>query len=158
MAVRQRPQAPNPLYKLRPIVPSIAPCWHAITQAVLTFDFCLIFFLFFPLLAYFEPQLLTRVPLQQQGALPALCLILWHLVWAYRATAYLALGATVSMRDASGAPACRNIWRLFVHSFYSPLSLYLLIFFNLYTECTSLACSTDHLQSTSMCIMSFREI
>lgn len=48
MAVRQRPQAPNPLYKLRPIVLSIAPCWHAITQAVFTFDFCLVFFSIFP--------------------------------------------------------------------------------------------------------------
>lgn len=47
MAVRQRPQAPNPLYKLRPIVLSIAPCWHAITQAVFTFDFCLVFFFYF---------------------------------------------------------------------------------------------------------------
>lgn len=78
MAVRQRPQAPELLYKLRPIVLSIAPCWHAITQTVFTFDFCLVFFFFFPL-AYFEPHLLTHVPLQQQGALPALCLILWHL-------------------------------------------------------------------------------
>lgn len=36
----------------------------------------LFFFFFFP---YFEPHLLAHVPLQQQRALPVLCLIFWHL-------------------------------------------------------------------------------
>lgn len=41
MAVRQRPQAVGLFYKLRPILLSIAPCWHAITQTVS--DICLFF-------------------------------------------------------------------------------------------------------------------
>lgn len=50
MAVRQRPQALGRLYKPRSIVLPIAPCWHAITQTVFTFNFCLVFLLFFPCL------------------------------------------------------------------------------------------------------------
>lgn len=75
MAVRQRPQAVGQLYKPRPIVLPIAPRWHAITQTVFTFGFCLVFFLLLILHLTSLPLLL----LQQQGALPALCLILRHL-------------------------------------------------------------------------------
>lgn len=46
MTVRQRPQAPGQLYKPRPIVLTVAPCWHAITQTMSTFDFCLRLFFF----------------------------------------------------------------------------------------------------------------
>lgn len=45
MSVRQRPQAPGQLFKARPIVFPIAPCWHAITQTVFTFGFCLVLFI-----------------------------------------------------------------------------------------------------------------
>lgn len=44
MALRQGPEAQELLYEIRPIVPSVAPCWHAITQAVFAFDLCLFFF------------------------------------------------------------------------------------------------------------------
>lgn len=75
MAARQRPQAPGQFYIPKPIVCCVAPCWHAITQTVFTFGFCLVFF---PL-AYFAPHLLTSALLQQQGALRPLCLILGYL-------------------------------------------------------------------------------
>lgn len=45
MAVRQRPQALGQLYKPGPIVLTITPRWHAITQTLFTFDVCLAFFL-----------------------------------------------------------------------------------------------------------------
>lgn len=44
MAARQRPQAPGQFYIPKPIVCGVAPCWHAITQTVFTFGFCLVFF------------------------------------------------------------------------------------------------------------------
>lgn len=75
MAVRQRLQAPGQLYIPKPIVLPVAPCWQAITQTVFTFSFCLVFFAS----AYFVAHLLTSASFQQQGDLPALCLILKQL-------------------------------------------------------------------------------
>lgn len=79
MAVRQRPQARCSFINPGPLC---SPLRHAGTQShTVHIDFCLLllFFFFFPPVLIFMPHLFTPAPLQQRGALPALCLILRHL-------------------------------------------------------------------------------
>lgn len=107
MAVRQRLQAPGQLYIPKPIVLPVAPCWQAITQTVFTFSFCLVFFAF----AYFVAHLLTSASFQQQGDLPARCLILKQL---HASLCSLVLFGTAALRLSKKSEqwglARRNLW------------------------------------------------
>lgn len=121
-------------------------------------------------------NLLTPVPLQQQGAPLALCLILRHM--CLNLCNHILTGTwnnCITERSSDNVEPCllkhSEVYSLVIRSLFSPflthstspsLSLHLTLFYYTHTHkctvCTLLPCSIDHLRSTSWCIMSSRKI